>query len=280
MTRPIEHLLRAIEAWRGGDQKARTGMSADRGELAAVGAAIDGLMDELALRQEHQKLLVNELNHRVKNTLAIVQSVAMQTFHAGTITAESRATFVSRLMALSKAQDVLTRVDWEGADLEQIVREAVEPHCGEDRARFEVKGPRITLPPRMALSFALALHELCTNAAKYGGFSKAGGRVSVEWLLVMAGSDRRLHMTWRESGGPIVELPTRRGFGSRLIQQGLARELNGEIRVDYDPAGVVCTVDVPIPLCDEMPASLTEKSEQPGATELSASPVCGNGDGR
>jgi len=165
-----------------------------------------------------------------------------------------------------RAQDVLTRVDWEGADLEEIVREAVEPHCGEDRARFEVEGPRVTLPPRMALSFAMALHELCTNAAKYGGFSTAGGRVSVEWLLVVEGSDRRLRLTWRETGGPAVELPKRRGFGSRLIQRSLARELNGEVRLDYDPGGVVCTVDVPIPAEDEMPTptlSLGEDGEQP-----------------
>jgi two-component system CheB/CheR fusion protein len=110
------------------------------------------------------------------------------------------------------------------------------------------------------------LHELCTNAAKYGGFSTAGGRVSVEWLLVVEGSDRRLRLTWRETGGPAVELPKRRGFGSRLTQQGLSRELNGEVRLDYDPGGVVCTVDVPIPAEDEMPTptlSLGEDGEQP-----------------
>ena len=149
-------------------------------------------------------------------------------------------------MALSRAQDVLTRENWEGADLGLIVQEAVEPHCGDDRARLEVKGPKVALPPRMALALAMALHELCNNAAKYGAFSTAGGRVSIEWLLVVQNGLRRLHLTWRESGGPTVVPPTRRGFGTRLIERALAGELQSEIRLDFDPGGVVCTIDVPI----------------------------------
>jgi two-component sensor histidine kinase len=259
--RPVDRLVHTIAAWRKGDQDARTGMLADQGELETVGAAIDGLMDELAARQEHQRLLINELNHRVKNTLATVQSIAMQTFRGDNAAAGSRATFEARLMALSKAQDVLTRENWEGADLEEIVREAIEPHCGNDRARFEVKGPEVTLPPRMALSLAMAMHELCTNAAKYGGFSTAGGRVSVEWLPVVEGADRRLHLTWRETGGPAVALPQRRGFGTRLIEQGLARELNGEVRINYDPGGVICTLDVPISESETAPVTLPQNDQ-------------------
>jgi two-component sensor histidine kinase len=204
-------------------------------------------MNELAERQEHQRLLVNELNHRVKNTLATVQSIAMQTFRGDAATASSRETFEARLMALSKAQDVLTRENWEGADLGEVVREAVAPHCGDDRGRLAANGPQVMLPARMALALAMALHELCTNAAKYGAFSRPGGRVAIEWLLVVRGEQTRLRLTWRESGGPPVVLPSRRGFGSRLIERGLARELNGEVRLDYDPGGVVCTIDVPIP---------------------------------
>jgi two-component sensor histidine kinase len=259
VTKPVERLIETIRAWRSGNQDARTGMLDDRGEFETVGSALDGLMDELALRQEHQRLLIDELNHRVKNTLATVQSIAMQTFRGDAASAQARATFESRLMALSKAQDVLTRVNWEGADLEEIVREAVEPHCGDDRARFEVKGPRVTLPPRMALSLAMALHELCTNAAKYGGFSTVGGRATVEWLLVVGERGRRLRLTWRESGGPAVAPPQRRGFGSRLIEQGLARELNGEVRLEYAPSGVICTIDVPI-----VEVEIEQTSPQPG----------------
>jgi two-component sensor histidine kinase len=150
-------------------------------------------------------------------------------------------------MALSKAQDVLTRENWEGADLGEVVREAVAPHCGDDRSRLAVNGPQVMLPARMALALAMALHELCTNAAKYGAFSRSGGRVAIEWLLVVKGEQTRLRFTWRESGGPPVVLPSRRGFGSRLIERGLARELNGEVKLDYDPGGVACTIDVPIP---------------------------------
>jgi two-component sensor histidine kinase len=259
VTKPVERLVTTISDWRNGKQEARTTLRADRGELETVGSALDSLMDELALRQEHQRLLIDELNHRVKNTLATVQSIAMQTFRGDAASAESRATFESRLMALSKAQDVLTRVNWEGADLEEIVREAVEPHCGDDRARFEVKGPRVTLPPRMALSLAMALHELCTNAAKYGGFSTLRGRVAVEWLLVVEERGHRLRLAWRESGGPAVAPPQRRGFGSRLIEQGLARELSGEVRLEYAPGGVICTIDVPIAEVD-----MEQTSSQPG----------------
>src|SRR3712207_5731094 len=130
-------------------------MPSEGGELESVGAAIDALMDELAERQEHQRLLVNELNHRVKNTLATVQSIAMQTFRGDAASASSRETFESRLMALSRAQDVLTRENWEGADLGEVIREAVAPHCGEDPARLGVKGPDVMLPSRMALALAM-----------------------------------------------------------------------------------------------------------------------------
>ncbi|HEY8381412.1 MAG TPA: sensor histidine kinase [Microvirga sp.] len=262
--RPVQRLVGTISAWRAGDQTIRTGMNARQGELETVGAAIDRFMDELSQRQERQQLLINELNHRVKNTLATVQSIALHTFRGDNSAASSRATFESRLMALSKAQEVLTRENWEGADLEEIVREAVEPHCGDDRARVEVKGPKVTLPPRMALSLAMALHELCTNAAKYGGFSTRRGSVFVEWLLVVEGDEQRLRLSWRESGGPAVVPPNRRGFGSRLIEQGMARELNGEARVDYAPGGVVCTIDVPLAEASSRPLAPTvdEDSER------------------
>jgi PAS domain S-box-containing protein len=204
-------------------------------------------IDAIKRAEQHRVLLINELNHRVKNTLATVQSVAMQTFRSDNTSKEARVRFEARLMALSKAQDVLTRENWEGAELAVIIQDAVEPHCGDNAARLTLKGPAVELTPQMALAFAMALHELCTNAAKYGAFSVATGRVTVEWLVVISGGERRLHLKWQESGGPGVSPPTRRGFGSRLIERGLAKELNGEVRLSYEPSGVICTVDVPIP---------------------------------
>ena len=159
-----------------------------------------------------------------------------------------------------------TRENWEGADLKEIVFEAVQPHCGEERARFEAKGPQVTLPPQMALALGMALHKLCTNAAKDGGFSTKGGRVAIEWSLLKEGMDRRLRLTWRESGGPPVEPPLQRGFGTRLIERGIAREINGSARLDYDPAGVVCTIDAPFPVHDASappPLPADEQGEQP-----------------
>ena len=187
--------------------------------------------------EERRRTLVNELNHRVKNTLATVQAIASQTF--GRESAPIVDAFSARLIALSDAQDVLTREDWEGADLRDVVTAALSPHRGHPAEdRFAVSGPPVRLDAPAALGLALALHELCTNAAKYGALSRPGGRVEVSWTLDEAG--RSLSFEWRESGGPLVQPPARRGFGSRLIERALADDLKGEARLHFNPAGLVC----------------------------------------
>ncbi len=195
---------------------------------------------------EHREILVGELNHRVKNTLAVVQSIASQTLGNASSIEDARAAFGSRLMNLAKAHDVLTRENWAGADLADIVIDTVKPHAGGE-SRFQIDGPHVRLGPNAALAVAMALHELCTNAAKYGALSTEEGRVDIVWRLDGDGTDRRLSLRWSESEGPPVTSPTRKGFGSRLIQQVLATELGGKVRVAYDPSGVVCTIDAPMP---------------------------------
>lgn len=203
-------------------------------------------MTERRLADEHRQILVGELNHRVKNTLAVVQSIASQTFGSAASMQEARVAFGSRLMNLAKAHDVLTRESWAGANLADIVADTVEPHAG-GQSRFRIEGPRLQLTPSAALAMSMALHELSTNAAKYGALSTEAGRVEIFWRVEGDGEARRLALRWRESGGPTVVKPTRKGFGSRLIGRALAAELGGKVRVDYKPSGVVCTIVAPMP---------------------------------
>jgi PAS domain S-box-containing protein len=192
--------------------------------------------------EEHQQLLINELNHRVKNTLATVQSIASQTLRNADTAEDARAAMEARLLALSRAHNVLTRENWESAGLREIAAEAIAPYRHERENRLRVEGPDVRLSPRMALAIAMALQELATNAVKYGALSNATGEVCILWTA----HDRRLHLTWTENGGPPVETPTRRGFGTRLIERSLAQDLNGDVTISYRPQGVVCTVDAPI----------------------------------
>ena len=201
-----------------------------------------GVFEDITERkqwEEHQMLLINELNHRVKNTLATVQSIASQTLRNSETTAEARPAIEGRLFALSRAHDVLTRENWEGADLYEIVGQAVAPYSSEGEDRFHLSGPKVRLSPRMALQ------ELATNAVKYGALSNATGEIRITWN-VEPGKPPTFHLRWAESGGPPVQAPTRRGFGSRLIERSLAQDLGGHVHIDFAPTGVVCTVNAPL----------------------------------
>ncbi|HYF54359.1 MAG TPA: PAS domain S-box protein [Salinarimonas sp.] len=213
------------------------------GEGRVIGAVSVGLdISERKRSEEQRTLLIHELNHRVKNTLATVQAIAGQSLRAAASPEAARETFTARLVALAAAHDVLTRESWEGADLLDVVTAALEPHRAEGQGRFDLSGPPVRLTPAMALSIAMALHELATNAAKYGALSGEAGRVAVAWQV----EDDVLTLAWRESGGPLVERPSRRGFGTRLIERGLASELKGEVQLRYEPTGVVCLMTAPL----------------------------------
>lgn len=194
-------------------------------------------IDERKAAEERQRLLINELNHRVKNNLATVQAIAFQTLKGDIPLAEAKARFEARLMALSRAHNLLTEQVWGGASLERVVRDSTE-HLG-DQERFTLSGPPVWIAPRAALALALALHELGTNAAKYGALSRDGGRVDVGWRET---GDGKLIVEWKERGGPPVTPPARRGFGSRLIEQGLAGDLGGAAEIAFEPDGLRCTI--------------------------------------
>ncbi|MFL6861365.1 MAG: HWE histidine kinase domain-containing protein [Allosphingosinicella sp.] len=195
-------------------------------------------IDERKRGEERQRLLINELNHRVKNTLATVQAIAFQTLRGAVSVADGRALFEARLIALSRAHDLLTEQNWGGAPLETVVRDATEP-LGGRQGRFAVSGEPLWLTPRAALALALALHELGTNAAKYGALSAEGGTVSLAWRT----TGERLLIEWKEQGGPKVAPPARRGFGTRLIEHGLGADLGGSAHLAFEADGLRCTID-------------------------------------
>ncbi|MFC5083826.1 PAS domain S-box protein [Microvirga arabica] len=220
------------------------------GEDGAVSIKATGVAFEITERklwEERQRLLINELNHRVKNTLATVQSIALQSFrHTNAATGSNVTAFQERLFALARAHDILTRDNWEGAELRDIVGEVIEPYCRESSGRCDIDGPRVRLTPSMALALSMAVHELATNAAKYGALSVSDGQVSISWSIA-PGEPRQLTLCWQERGGPPVAFPARNGFGTRLIERSLAQELAGEVSLAYVPTGVVCTVKAPLP---------------------------------
>jgi len=194
------------------------------------------------LAAQRQKLMIDELNHRVKNTLATVQSIAMQTARSHEDPRTFAAGFQSRLMALSHTHDLLTRSHWEGAELADILRHETEAHGA---TRVVINGPHVALEPAAALSLGMIFHELATNAAKYGALAVADGRVFVDWSVADQ-TNRRLNIEWRELDGPPVSEPARRGFGSRLIERNVRHDLAGEAKLTYATDGFHAEISIPL----------------------------------
>lgn len=195
-------------------------------------------------QEERRNVLIQELNHRVKNTLSILQSIAVQTLKG--VDAAKRQDFLSRLMALSRCHDLLTDTAWENAELHALLTRTMAPYAtAAGASRVSLEGPPVQLLPSTALSLALAIHELATNAAKYGALSLPAGRVAVDWSVVTGPEGQTLNMTWREHDGPPVTPPREFGFGSRLLQ-GLGTQPGGSVRHEFLPDGVVCAISLPL----------------------------------
>lgn len=209
-----------------------------------VGVALD--ITEIKKAEEHQQLLINELNHRVKNTLTTVQSIVSQSLRNADTATAAREAVEGRLFALSRAHDVLTRENWDGAYLREVVFQAIEPFQQDRGNRFDIEGEDVRLPPRIALAIAMAIQELGTNAVKYGALSNDTGSVRIAWLLTAQAAKPRLEMSWQEMGGPPVVTPERRGFGTRLIERSLAQELAGSVEITFEPTGVICSINAPL----------------------------------
>jgi PAS domain S-box-containing protein len=201
-------------------------------------------ISERKAAEERQKLLVGELNHRVKNTLATVQSLAAQTARHATSPEVFQERFEARLIALSKAHDQLTLRSWQDADLREAIRSAISPYMAEGAAadRVTLRGEDVMLRPRAALTLSLVLHELATNAAKYGSLSAPAGKIVLSWQITAA---NLLVIDWHEQGGPPVSTPEQRGFGTRFIEGSVASELNGKAELDFAPGGLRCLIELP-----------------------------------
>jgi PAS domain S-box-containing protein len=195
--------------------------------------------------EEHQSLLLRELAHRVKNTLAVVQSISAQTRRFAA-PEEFHDTLTARLVALGTAHDLLTRSEWEGADLGEVVRAGFAPYQGLSAVqRWTIEGPRIRLAPNEAVTFSLVVHELATNAAKFGALSNATGTIEVRWQLDDGSKPTGVVITWRERGGPPVIPPTRSGFGSKLLDRAVKHELGGTTEVAFAGEGVQYRLRLP-----------------------------------
>lgn len=251
--RPLMRMVATAEAWRRGHDAARTGIVGRNDEIGILGQTFDRLMDENAMREEmrataeeRREILVHELAHRVKNTLATVQSIASLSFR-NSQGPEALRQFHDRLQALVRSHDLLTRKNWQHADLSEVAETAIAPLKEERAHRFAISGPPVSLPPTTAVPMAMILHELCTNALKYGALSNESGHVSIGWRTSADPGGIAISLIWTESGGPAIQPPEEEGFGTRLIAN-LSRQLGGDCNFRYPPSGLVCHLSIVSPV--------------------------------
>jgi two-component sensor histidine kinase len=199
----------------------------------------------LALAAKLQEVVIGELHHRVKNTLAIVSAITSQSLRTATSLDEAARIIGDRLQALATAQDLLIQERWTGAGCRTLIESAVKAFQSKSIDQFDIGGDNIVISSGPALSLSMVIHELSTNATKYGALSVPNGRVSIVWS-VSDENPKRFLLHWKESGGPLVHEPTRKSFGSRLIEQALPGQLKGEARLKFDPDGLICEVNIPL----------------------------------
>jgi two-component sensor histidine kinase len=202
-------------------------------------AGIDAEQRETADRL--QKLILEELHHRIKNTLATVSAIASQSLRNATSIEHGQHAIESRLQALGRAHDLLLQARWSSASLEHIVRGATEPYDSQSEKKFSIQGPALKITSGAVLALAMTLNELCTNTTKFGALSAPTGRVAIVWTI----DEQRLRLTWTETGGPAVHAPVRQSFGTRLIET-LGKQLKGTVEMSYYPQGFVYALDVPL----------------------------------
>ena len=254
----VEYRVRREDGWRW--MRVMGGPHVVDGEIVGVHGLVQDIherklaserlraeIDERERGQQRQMLLIHELNHRVKNILAMVQAIAMQTLSAAPTPEAARASLEQRLIALAGAHDVLTRESWDGAELLDIIAGAVKAHEARPGDRFRTKGPRVRLEPKTAVSLAMALHELATNAVKYGALSADAGWIDIVWTASPAKGGIALRLDWSEHGGPSPAPPAHTGFGTRLILRSLAAE-QGSAELAFPPEGCRCRLAVVVPV--------------------------------
>jgi PAS domain S-box-containing protein len=215
----------------------------DENEQPLGFATVSQNIDAGKQNEERMELLIDELNHRVRNTLAIVNAIATQTLKHTRSIQEFQAAFGGRIMALAKTHTLLATSKWSASTLHDLIVQQLEPFAKDRMESLAVAGPTLLVNPKQALTLSLVIHELAANAAKYGALSLPTGRIEVRWQIE---PDRKLRLTWRELDGPPVAPPTRRGFGTQLIEFNIAHEFGGEASFDYRPEGVQCVLTIPL----------------------------------
>jgi two-component sensor histidine kinase len=190
-----------------------------------------------------QKLILEELHHRIKNTLATVSAIASQSLRTASSIEHGQHAIESRLLALGRAHDLLLQAQWSSANLAHIVQGATEPYDSEGEGKFSIEGPDLRITSGAVIALAMTLNELCTNTTKFGALSVPAGRIDIAWTI--DGNSKRLHLTWTEKDGPAVDAPTRRSFGTKMIET-LGKQLHGTVEMTYDPKGLVYALDVPL----------------------------------
>jgi len=190
-----------------------------------------------------QKLILGELHHRIKNTLATVSAIASQSFRTATSIEHGQTAMEGRLLALGRAHDLLMQISWSNASLTHTFSDATEPYDNQGTRRFHFNGPDIRITSGAVVALAMTLNELCTNTTKFGALSDVNGRVEISWTIDE--DKKRMRLTWTEKGGPPVQRPTRRSFGTRMMES-LGQQLNGRVQLTYDPSGFVYLLDVPL----------------------------------
>jgi len=217
---------------------------ADGSPPTLIGVSQD--VTERRAAEDHRQLLASELSHRVKNSFAMIQAVIGQTLRRASSLEEAGAVLEARIQAMASANDLLTDQRWEYASIRDLIHRTLAPFEVRDPARFAIEGSDLSLPPRFAVALALSLHELATNATKYGALSVPEGSVRLAWQVLTDGSARRLRFSWVEQGGPPVTRPDRAGFGTRLIERTVAGEIGGAATIDYRAEGLVFTAEAPL----------------------------------
>jgi two-component sensor histidine kinase len=238
--RPIERIIDVIRRWASGDTGARTHMAGRHGDVGLVGVAVDELLDELDRRaaaarkaEEARELVSRELSHRVKNTLSIIQVIAKQTFKRLGNTVEF-ASFTQRLASLSGAYDVMLSGDGTEGQVGDVIAKALGPHDDPEQSRFQLSGPDLALPADTSLALSLVVHELSTNAAKYGALRHDHGRVNIQWHM----HDGKVALSWTEFDGPPVEPPESEGFGSLLIKRAFSQQFEPKTSFSFEESGL------------------------------------------
>lgn len=217
-----------------------------RDEYGVVRGMIDTVMETTAAveAQKQARLVNRELGHRMKNLMAIISSIVNQTLQSSGVEGEVRDVLIQRIAALGHAQSLLTGSHEEGTQLHDVIEQALAPFDAGEGA-FEIEGPPVSLSSSQSLMLALAIHELATNAVKYGALSVDDGKVVIGWSVDPSSEDAGFRLTWTETGGPVVTMPERRGFGSRVIEKVLAQEFRGEVELAFDPSGLRCELRAP-----------------------------------